>query len=518
MLVSNSHFDRNSHGAVAIDANQTWFMPVRPWVLHTIFVNITSSSFRHNGHGGAVSIARANVFITNSSFIGNEASDRGGALYIAEVASLQIFNCVFRENLVSLEQAVAWNAKSDVFGGALYAYSECQQSPEYGCVIQLADTEFSGNLAGHKGALVDESTGAVHLDVNGYVITIMRCMFVGNNASTTGSIPGQYEVQHETLFDWKTSTGALHVGKFKDGFGSMVYLTNNSFIDNAAVIAGAVFLGGATCIAISNNTFESNNGTDAGALYILSPGGTPSECFQWGQRDVTPFENLPDGSTFFEPPSWGDDTLVSNLAGGAGIGNYYFKSTHGNVDIRGSTFSNNKAILHGALLVEGAQHPCLVSSSSFTGNMASAGNGGAVYMSGLGDLHVVASKFSSNFASTGGAVCFTSLSGVVTVKGSGFESNLAESEGGAIAVLVGSLAANDTTFVTNKAAFSGGGAVLCRDCLEVSINASSFLNNSAQEFGGALKVNRGAAKDVFLRGVNMMGNRYSTNCSVQLHA
>lgn len=128
-------------------------------------------------------------------------------------------------------------------------------------------------------------------------------------------------------------------------------------------------------------------------------------------------------------------------------------------------------------------------------------------MSGVADLNIATCNFSSNVAFLGGAVCLTSIQAAILVNGSDFDNNSAESSGGGLAVLVGSIATTNTSFVNNTAG-SGGGAVLCRDCLEVTTDDSRFFNNSAEEYGGAIKISGGAAKDVIMREVNLVGNRY----------
>ena len=504
IVVTNSHFYRNSGGAITMDAYK-----LDPDGDFTA----TFSTFTNNS-GGVLLVSRA-IDISNSSFIGNNEH----ALYSSKFTYLQVSDCAFRNNHFWAPPAMyKEDTAYDWFGGAIYASSTCilpttpvrdavwSQRTQIRCVVRLADTEFSGNVAGHKDWPGEQCIGAVHMDLEGFTVFVARCLFARNDAFSKVSVGGTLEVDGgATLLGRKVSTGALHITRSSQAIGNMVYLHGNNFTKNTALVSGAVHLNSASCIAIVNNTFQGNSGGDTGALNIFSPDGHPVMCYDEQPDVFYDFFLVP----LFSPTRPVNKTYAGTylLPGGAGFGDDQYTDKTCNVDIRGSTFNNNKAILHGALFIDTAQHPCGITSSSFTGNLASAGEGGAIYMSGVADLNIATCNFSSNVAFSGGAVCFTSIQAAILVNGSDFDSNSAESSGGGLAVLVGSIATTNTSFVNNTAG-SGGGAVLCRDCLEVTTDDSRFFDISAEEYGGAIKISGGAAKDVIMREVNLVGNRY----------
>lgn len=375
IVVSNSHFDRNSGGAITVN---TYGVPNGDFTA-------TFSTFTNNS-GGVQLVSRA-IDISNSSFIGNNAN----ALYSSGFTYLQISDCAFRNNHFWAEPAMyEEDTDYDWFGGAIYASSTCTlpttqvrddasrtQRTQIRCAVRLADTEFSGNVAGHKDWPGEECTGAVHMDLEGFTVFVARCLFARNDAFSKVSVGGTSEVDGgATLIGRKVSTGALHITRSSQGMGNMVYLLGNNFIKNTALVSGAVHLNSASCIAIVNNTFQGNSGGDTGALNIFSPDGDPVMCYDEQPKVFYDFFLVP----LFSPTRPVDKSVAKtyDLPGGAGFGDDQYTDKTCNVDIRGSTFNNNRAILHGALFIDTAQHPCGITSSSFTGNLASAGEGGAV--------------------------------------------------------------------------------------------------------------------------------------------
>ena len=352
VVVTNSHFNRNSGGALAMNAYGS-----------NGNFNATSSTFTNNS-GGAVQLVARDILISNLSFIGNSAQDSGGALASSDFTKLQILDCAFRNNHVWTPREGGNEEVIDgLFGGAIFLSSICPRSTQ-DCGLLLLDTEFYGNLGGHKDWPAYESTGAVHMDLEGFEVFISRCLFAGNEALSKVSVGGTEEAgDGATLVGRKVSTGALHITKSSQYVGSVVYLNNNSFIDNTALVSGAVHLYGASCIAVINNTFEGNSGGDAGALNIFSTDGHPIKCYK-GQPEA--FQDVL-AIPLFSPtrPVNRSVGYTYALPGGAGLGDYYYTDKSCNVDIRGSTFSNNKAVLHGALFIDTAQHPCGITSIEF---------------------------------------------------------------------------------------------------------------------------------------------------------
>lgn len=234
IVVTNSHFDRNSNGAITVN---TYGGPNGDFTA-------TFSTFTNN-FGGVQLTSRA-IDISNSSFIGNN----NGAPYSSEFTYLQISDCTFRDNHVWVPPTLYNEEKDyDFFGGAIYASSTCQQATQIRCVVQLADTKFFGNVAGHKDWPGEECTGAVHMDLEGFTVFVSECLFARNDAFSKVSVSGTSEVDGgATLVGRKVSTGALHITRSSQAIGSVVYLLGNNFINNTALVSGAVHLDSASSV------------------------------------------------------------------------------------------------------------------------------------------------------------------------------------------------------------------------------------------------------------------------------
>jgi len=153
-----------------------------------------------------------------------------------------------------------------------------------------------------------------------------------------------------------------------------------------------------------------------------------------------------------------------------GVGGAIYIVPSGNLTVNDSTFSGNKAESGGGAICNNTGTSLTVSNSTFTGNMTTAAvSGGAIYA--LGDLTVNSSTFTGNTATTAGA------------------------SGGAIFVAAGSATVNSSTFTSNAA--SRGGAVYSNGTA-LNITNSLFQSNNiigttpVISIGGAIYLNEGS--------------------------
>ncbi|HNB52986.1 MAG TPA: choice-of-anchor Q domain-containing protein [Anaerolineales bacterium] len=201
-------------------------------------------------------------------------------------------------------------------------------------------------------------------------------------------------------------------------------------------------------------------------------------------------------------------TKGKNASSGGGIRNY------GDLTILNSTFTENHASGWGGAIDNNAS--LTVSHSTFESNLSdqnggaidnynagsiipatltitestftfnrSLGAGGAIYNNGM--LSIQASTFSQNQAqdgNMGGAILNFYDFGILILTDSTFIANSAEGEGGAIAN-IGDLTVRDTTFETNQG--SNGGAIYNYWVAEALISSSTFKTNFAfTSTGGAI--------------------------------
>ncbi|RPJ25142.1 MAG: CSLREA domain-containing protein, partial [Chloroflexi bacterium] len=183
---------------------------------------------------------------------------------------------------------------------------------------------------------------------------------------------------------------------------------------------------------------------------------------------------------------------------GAGIFNY------GTLTVTNSTFSGNSAGAYGGGIYHAGQ-ALTVTDSVFSGNSAIE-EGGAIYSSGTTTvINVTSSTFSANTAGDGGAI---RTGGVLVITNSTFYANRATFDGGVIEHL-GDLTVTDSTFTGNSASSGGvignhgasttasianstfsdnsakSGGVIWNSGV-VTVTNSTFFNNSASFFGGAI--------------------------------
>jgi predicted outer membrane repeat protein len=289
------------------------------------------------------------------------------------------------------------------------------------------------------------------------------------------------------IFD--TTAGAVGVA-LNGGVASNSSLTvsNALFLDNSRV-AGPVGAGiySQVPLTVSNSLFEGNSATSGGAIYATAAVSIDTVSFTENSAEA-------DGGAIYST--------------GAGL-----------LTVDNSFFTANTAVHDGGAIYvpsSGLNLQVDVSGSSFFGNIAEDGEGGAIHADE--DIEITSSEFEGSRANEdGGAV--HSFQGMVTVDSSRFDdnrsldedggaiwasedititdstftSNYAEDVGGALASSSGDVIVSGSTFDLNHADSggatgtgdeAGGGAIYARDLVLVS--NSIFDGNSSRLDGGAL--------------------------------
>ncbi len=177
------------------------------------------------------------------------------------------------------------------------------------------------------------------------------------------------------------------------------------------------------------------------------------------------------------------DSLFHNNLSGNGGAIYAVGGTGAAtlVDVRNSTFSNNRSTSSGGAIFAVQNVSLLVSGSTFSGNEA-VDSGGAVAISGgvTGSMGNII--FRNNSAeSTGGAI--NAVTARYAVFDSLFEDNSAV-RGGGVAATNSEVGIWRSLFFNNSAVSDGGGAYFS-DCGFSSVFSSTFSGNGAQTGGGA---------------------------------
>ncbi|PRP87399.1 hemagluttinin family protein [Planoprotostelium fungivorum] len=273
-------------------------------------------------------------------------------------------------------------------------------------------------------------------------ITVTNCAFNGNNQNVlsidtvppncTATIWNNNFINNKGRAVSITSTGEI----------SYISLTSNTFTQNAASGSGGslnVVAARTDSLVLSNNVFTSNSATFGGAVSV--------------QGDVL-------------SASFTNTNAAKNSATRNGGAISFTSGTIYQLTVNNASFSSNTARqLGGAISFDASAGLALfnLSGVSFTSNTAT--SGGAVSLApDLQTLNVVGSTFTSNVAAGYGGGLYGQLYGADSV-------NL-----------------NDVTFNTNKA-YEGGGLYLDGFLSNAALSGVKASGNTASNSGGAMSMN-----------------------------
>ena len=167
-----------------------------------------------------------------------------------------------------------------------------------------------------------------------------------------------------------------------------------------------------------------------------------------------------------------------------GFGGAIYSS--GTLDVKNSRFIQNNATEEGGAIYTGDAEQFNVLNCNFTKNEANSGGAiSALY------LIASASNFIDNSASSGGAIFSGYYDSKLDIRKSLFKSNQGGS-GGAIE-FHGTAKISESQFVNNTG-MDGGAIFAGGDELKLTIDKSSFIDNSASEYGGAIDFDSSNAK------------------------
>ena len=429
--------------------------------------NVYSSSFVGNnatGYGGAIFWKAYAGEIEDSNFTSNTAQ-YGGAIFLNGVSSnSNLTNVIFRYN----------NAAKN--GGAI----DCNSSN-----MALNNVLFEFNNAGeYGGALCRESNAT-----NG---TGSNNTFRSNHAGISGGGSAWMGVYGVQINDYKfiDNTADVNGGAIYIADGSDNSLINNSvFTGNAANELGGAIDIVADNIAIENSNFTDNHAANGGAIFVESDSGN---------TNITNDLFTGNGATqdggainlFASGVNINETEFYENTAGNNG-GAVYIGGEGTSNTIHDSVFEDNDAGSHGGAIDWRASAGEIID-TNFTGN--SAEYGGAIYLNGISTNSNISNiRFDSNTASKhGGAIDCNATEMALT--NSVFTNNIANEYGGALCReegATGGVGLNNT-FIKNHADISGG-AIAWLGVDNITIRNYTFENNTADFSGGAIFANSDSA-------------------------
>ena len=498
---------------------------------------------------GAVDICEGKITIKNSIFVNNSAEYCAGAIAVdsqINKPAVEIINSKFDSNsaeyggaiynyynLTVVDSTFTNNSKDTIYNFrvanldlGIKTFTDLQNA--IGLVrgtltldsdIAMTDDEAAGFVNGvainkniridGKGHTIDaRDLGRIFSIGEGFTVTLTNATLINGKATEGGAI---YNDGSLTLSDVKLSDNAA------DSYG------------------GAVFNNGH--LVVGNSVFDANDIVNRGSASVDYGGAA---IYNWydgvltvsGSNFTNNIKNYKNGDNLVGAITTIGNATVSgsNFVNNSGRWGGAISATGAELRKNSSTltvsntiFKDNSALYAGAVYIWGSNYniaDCVFDNNTAfgKGNMTpNNNNGGALVVSQVSRFNepitgtISGSKFTNNKAQYGGAAYFNK--GFVTITDSVFENNVATAEGGAVDFSHASVkdlvvSINNSSFVGNKASVAGaiftnvdskitnsnftkntaskGGAVLNENGAKLTVDNSTFKDNAADSYGGAV--------------------------------
>lgn len=436
-------------------------------------------------NGGATAAARATVIGVNYE---NEPTHPE----LTNIFATGTSPFDFTDAHVTISNLSIAAAFDDSDGGAIHVMSDSATDT---LVVTINEVEISGSTVTGAGngagvnatgnvVVIDshfslnvasDRGGAIYADGD---VTVSNSFFYGNAAESGGAIyaTGSVSISSSEFGEVGGTTDDWNIADNNGGVayveGPTLTVTNSTFGGNYADNNGGVFYVEETTVRISGSTFTGNYADDesGGVIHAEQAG------------ELITVTN----STFIGNNAYSGD-------GGA------LSSNNGHVSVVNSIFTNNDAE-YGAIAVDGGS----VTVNRVTMSQSDAAEEGGAIWSGI-NLTVVNSRFIDSYADGYGGAIYVDQ-GIVTITGSLFEGNATGSEGGAIYLnecSVSRILRN--TFLENYADESGGAINdNCDNDAVVTVESNTFRRNSTVDYGAAFDHDSDSL-------LTFRGNRFTAN-------
>lgn len=275
-----------------------------------------------------------------------------------------------------------------------------------------------------------------------------------------------------------------------------VTLDGLTFADGSSDSGGAILVRDDENLTVQNSTFTGNTASDTGGAIFaeqdLAVVRILNSTFAGNSADGSGGAITVDGGNLDIQHS----QFTSNTSDYGGV---LFAAHTQTVLINTTNFSENTAAANGgAIILDGVDGPILIQNSTITGNTASGGDGGGLYVAGLYDgitLTIANSTISGNTAgSDGGGVQIYHLDGTVRIVDSKINGNTAGGDGGGI-MIDGSSPAADVNILNSDVSKNtangddGGGIYFNMGFGHIRIQDSTISGNTVTNGdGGGISV------------------------------
>ena len=381
-----------------------------------------------SANGGALYLLRGDSSLNGCNFTDNSAKIFGGALCLINNTAI-VNRCKFNRNALD-------NGNYVSNGGAIYC--ECTD-------ISVDDSSFMNNFA-HNGAAINMASSNIQLNGSAFSNN-----FAALNGGALYSKDGNATVDKSEFLNNSAvfSGGALFLGN------GNVLCTDLIFRENNGTYGGALHFENAGFSIIKNN-FEDNlvdhdYATFGGAVHLSACEGSLEQCSFTKNRAYSNDYINSGAAVCFEDSnvSVEDCNFTKNMAY-RGI----VYANKGNISINNCRFSKDNATGAGIVYMTGAF--ASISNCIFSDEVS---DNSVAYL-GEGVFNIINSEFTNISSKNSGGVC-------------AYQSEISIEE------------CDFSDISCSADYYSNGGAVFLNYC-DVFISKSSFTNNSATNYGGAL--------------------------------
>ncbi len=444
-------------------------------------LNISGSTFSKNyAYNAGVIYNKGTLNINSSTFSNNGVTGSGGVIYNFNPGKISIIGSTFNDNYANQGGVITnWHngqivVKDSTFtkngattyGGAIYDNAK----------LNICGSEFISNYASRGGAIDYANTGSDS--------TIIDSVFSKNGATTYGG--AIYSNSKLNI------SGSEFTGNYAHEGGAINYrnwqgitLTNTIFSNNGADTKGGAIYSRYK-LDIYGSEFAGNYANEGGAVYC------DDGIVKATNSNFTNNKAYTSGGAIYGTSQFNIDNSEFTNNNAYNGGAIYIDNKVTTNTITNSIFNSNDAAFGGAIY-NSQKSKLTITDSTFTNNNENYYNGyqgGAIYNNG--DLTILSSGFSNNYASNGGAAIYNTKSSILTIKDSSFQNN-----------------DNDAIFLDNLKNFNiansnittnGGNGIRVENCNKGEISYNNISNNQ----GNGIELYKS-------NNINIYGNTITSN-------
>ncbi len=463
-------------------------------------LTVTNSTISGNtalDDGGGIFIAgESNVRLVDSSVSGNTAGDNGGGIFVvSSKATLSIENSSITGNSA---QGLGTNRLATGNGGGLHGQGRA--------TILATNSVISGNSAEQEGGGIWSSNGSLSLsdttvsdntssyrgggiaarnadDVSRFTID-KSSVISGNQSGGNGG--GIFTSGGLIMTNSQVINNISRSSSFgASGGGGGIWSTGPLTLRESAVSSNSAGLGGGGIFSDSRNDVVyikdstiANNVSDGrtGGIAVTSIARHTFDNVQI--LDNRAMERA--GGVYFRGGGGGgsentfltinDSTISGNSSGEEGGGiNVRYSPVH--LELNRTTLSGNSATSGGGIYANGGSQVLSLNDSAVTGNVSSVGDGGGINAYSLVSVFLNNSTISGNSAAESGGGLRAFFRNEVSIVNSTLADNSAQVWGG-------NLAMREPTFSLSNSIITGGEAPMAADIINTNNGVNTFLGRN----------------------------------------